>query len=104
MSLLPAIATAACTMLVASATVSCHRGQGGLGIAINKYEALKPDQFKDEQCALELAGTKYKAEVRRQQQGENLQLDLSAFGSIIDSERYRSTNEVFSLVEGGGER
>jgi hypothetical protein len=104
MSLLPAVAVVACTMLVASAAVSCRQGSSGSGALIADYAALKPDQLKAQHCLLELAGSKYKADVRQQQQGAELQIDLVAFGSVVDTERYHSGDQGFSLLEGGGER
>lgn len=75
-----------------------------VGYTIPNYAALKPDNLTMTECRLELAGSEYKAEIRKTVQGDEIQLDLIGFGEVIESERYKSTTTEFSVMNAGGEK
>jgi hypothetical protein len=77
---------------------------GGTGFLVVDDASLKPDNLTLKEVSLELAGSKYKAEVKQTREGNQIQIDLQAFGEVIESERYESTEQMFSVVNAGGER
>ena len=84
--------------------VGCNRNSPSPGLPIPNYAALKPDQLSLKQADLELAGTNYKADIVQKRNGADLQIDLTAEGQTIESERYRSDDRSFSVTDAGGER
>lgn len=96
----------ATAIMAAAGFYGCQNGSspGPQGFAIPDRAMLKPDKLALSTCKLELAGTEYSAEIRQVQEGDQIQIDLLAHGQVIESERYQSTNESFSLVNAGGEQ
>lgn len=84
--------------------VQCRGGGSGTGPQINDYASLKPDNLTMKQCSLELAGSKYKADIEQKRDGTQIQIDLVAFDTVIESERYDSTPDAFSVMDAGGEQ
>ncbi len=84
---------------VALGLCSCRGGSGsaGTGPPINDYAALKPDQLTLKSSHLELAGTDYRADVKVERRGSTIEIDLVHENSVIESERYESTEEGFFL-------
>lgn len=101
-SLAPLVA-APVLLAIVLAIQCCGVPQGGTGLPIPSYSSLKPDQLTLDRCVLELAGSKYRADIQTVHEGNQVQFDLLAFGQVIESERYESTDKVFSVVSAGGE-
>lgn len=93
------------TLFIATlASWGCQQGKGVTGPLIANYAALKPDNLTLEKCVLKLAGSKYAAEIHQTRSGDDIELELVAMGTVFETERYRSTDTQFSVVDTGGER
>lgn len=91
-------------ILAALGLVGCRSTKASTGFPIASYGALMPDRFVETECSLELAGSKYKAEVKLTRSGNELQIDLVYNDTVIESERYLSTEDQFAVIDAGGER
>jgi len=91
-------------VLAALLAHGCQHANRSNGPPINAYRDIKPDSLTQKRCSLELAGSKYQAEIRQTKQGDQVQIDLMALGQVIESERYESNDTTFSVVDAGGER
>jgi hypothetical protein len=85
------------------AVVSCQRTGGSTAIIATKA-AFRPDKLGFERCSLEVAGSKFTADVRQSIKGSEVRIDLLAHDTIFETERYLSTDESFSVIDAGGEQ
>ncbi len=86
------------------ASCGCQSSSGGTGPLIAGYATLKPDNLTLKQCILKLAGSKVEAEIQQTREGNDIRIDLVVLGTVFESERYRSTDDQFSVIDTGGER
>jgi len=98
------IVSAAVALLAAGIwLIGARKAKVATGYSIPNYSALKPDKLTMTECRLELAGSEYKADLKKTVFGDEIQVDILAFGEVIESERYKSTDLEFSVVNAGGE-
>ena len=101
--LVPAFALAIICLIGYGALGCRDQGTPGTGFLVASRADLKPDKLAYEECTLVLAGDKWPVKVSQKQEGDFLQIDLLGHGQVIESERYKSTGEEFSLVTAVGE-
>ena len=91
----------ALTVLMAG---GCRGSKVASGVRILSYAELKPDNLTMKRADLALAGTNIRTDIQQAREKNDIQIDLMAYGQIIESERYRSTDTEFGVVDAGGER
>lgn len=73
--------------------------QSGPGPLISGYADLKPDAFSMTSAVLDTAGLKIPVTVQKTVKDRDVSIALVAKGQTIETERYRSTDDSFYLVE-----
>ncbi len=75
----------------------------GTGAQITDYESFKPDSLGLTKGMLNMQGMKVKVDLVKKQQGKILAIDLVAFGTVFETEKYLSTDQEFSVSSVAGE-
>lgn len=82
---------------------SVSSGTSGTGLEITDRQSVKPGKLAFGECVLVLAGDRWPAKITEKWDGDDYQIDLVAHGEVIESERYKTTDEAFSLMAAVGE-
>jgi hypothetical protein len=91
-------------MLIACAIHGCGCNSPSGGLPIPNKAFLQPDRLVLKQVDLTLAGSKFRADIKQSNDGDQVTIDLLSEGQLIESEIYKSTGENFSVINAGGEQ
>lgn len=92
------------TILLLGPACTGGKASPASGFLVQGRQDLLPTKLSYEDCVLVFAGDRWPAKVSEKHDGDEYQIDLLAHDQVIESERYQSTDEAFSLVSAVGEK